>query len=179
MPRAAFQRAACATGSRPCGPPQDLPRTKPIAIEIVLKIIQNPAPFQDRDSIGNPALRVSRVPPWCLPGCANGSFLPPWCLLGASQAVQLILSCFLGASQTVHSSFLPPWCLVGCPSDPFLPPWCFASCPISPFLPPWCFASCPMSPFLPPWCRLGCPNGPFLPPWCLPVKSNPVLRAAF
>ena len=73
------------------------------------EIIQNPAPFQDRDSIGNPALRVSRVPPWCLPGCANGSFLPPWCLLGASQAVQLILSCFLGASQTVQMalSYLP------------------------------------------------------------------------
>ena len=89
-------------GSRPWRPPQDLPRTGPFAIEIVLKVRQNPAPFQNRDSIGNPVLQVSLVPPWCLPGCPNGSFLPPWCLPGASQAVQLILSCFPGASQAVQ-----------------------------------------------------------------------------
>ena len=85
-------------GSRPWRPPQDLPRTGPFAIEIVLKVRQNPAPFQNRDSIGNPALEVSLVPPWCLLVCPNGSFLPPWCL----QAVQLILSCLPGASQAVQ-----------------------------------------------------------------------------
>ena len=57
---------ACATGSQPWSPPQDLPRTGPIAIEIVLKVIQNPAPFQNRDSIGNRATSLpgaSLVPP--------------------------------------------------------------------------------------------------------------------
>ena len=37
-------------GSRPWGPPQDLPRTGPFAIEVVLKFRQNPAPVQNRDS---------------------------------------------------------------------------------------------------------------------------------
>ena len=82
-------------GSRPWRPPQDLPRTGPFAIEIVLKVRQNPAPFQNRDSIGNPVLQVSLAPPWCLLVCPSGSFLP------------LVL----------------PWCLAGCPIDPFLPPW--------------------------------------------------------
>ena len=103
-------------GSRPWRPPQDLPRTGPFAIEIVLKVRQNPAPFQNRDSIGDPvhlilsclpgALQADPIdpflPPWCLPGCPNGSFLPPWCLPGASQTVQLILSCLSGASQAVQ-----------------------------------------------------------------------------
>ena len=121
---------ASATGSQPWSPPQDLPRAGPIAIEIVLKVIQNPAPVQNRDSIGNPALQASLVPPtlskwlfpaslvppwcfagcpidpflppWCLPGCPSSSFLPPWCLPGASQAVQVILSCLPGASQAVQ-----------------------------------------------------------------------------
>ena len=98
--------------SRPWRPPQDLPRTRPLAIEIVLEVRQNPAPFQNRDSIGNPALQVSLVPPWCLPGKPNGSFLPPWCLADCPidpflppwclQAVQLILSCLPGASQAVQ-----------------------------------------------------------------------------
>ena len=86
-----------ALASRPWRPPQDLPRTGPFAIEIALTVRQNPTPFQNRDSIGNPVLQVSLVPPWCLPSCPNGSFLPPWCLPGASQAVQLILSCLPGA----------------------------------------------------------------------------------
>ena len=129
-------------GSRPWRPPQDLPRTGPFAIELVLKVRQNPAPFQNRDSIGNPVLQVSLVPPWCLPVCPNGSFLPPWCLAGCPidpflppwclQAVQLILSCLPGASQAVQMAFpaslVPPWCLADCPIDPFLPPWCLASC---------------------------------------------------
>ena len=116
------QRQSCAPSGTlkdslcygPWSPPQDLPRTGPIAIEVVLEVIQNPAPFQNRDSISNPALRISRVPPWCLPGCASGSFRPPWCLPGASQAVQLILSCFLGASQAVQIvlSYLPGASLV-------------------------------------------------------------------
>ena len=58
--------APCTTGSQPWSPPQDLPRTEPIAIEIVLKVIQNPAPFQNRDSIGNRATSLpgaSLVPP--------------------------------------------------------------------------------------------------------------------
>ena len=42
------------------------------------------------------------LPPWCLPGCPNGSFLPPWCLPGASLAVRWILSCLPGASQAVQ-----------------------------------------------------------------------------
>ena len=50
-------------GSRPWRPPQDLPRAGPFAIEIVLKVKQNPAPFQNRDSIGNPVLQASLVPP--------------------------------------------------------------------------------------------------------------------
>ena len=69
-------------GSRPWRPPQDLPRTGPFAIEVVLKVRQNPAPFQNRDSIGNPALQVSLVPPslskWRFPA----SLVPPWCLAG-------------------------------------------------------------------------------------------------
>ena len=55
--------AARVTKSRARVPPHDLPRTGPIAIEIVLKVIQNPAPVQNRDSIGIPVLRVSLVPP--------------------------------------------------------------------------------------------------------------------
>ena len=76
-------------GSRPWRPPQDLPRTGPFAIEIVLKVRQNPAAFHNRDSIGNPVLQVSLVLPslskWLFPA----SLVPPWCL----QAVRLILSC--------------------------------------------------------------------------------------
>ena len=151
-------------GSRPWRPPQDLPRTGPFAIEIVLKVRQSQAPFQNRDSIGNPVLQASLVPPWCLPG--------------ASQAVQLILSCLPGASRLSKwffpATLVPPWCLADCPIDPVLPPWCLASCPTDPFLPCWCLASCPMCPFLPPWCLSGCPNDPFLPPWRLPVKGNSV-----
>ena len=82
--------------------------------------MQNPAPFQNRDSIGNPVCKwlfpASLVPPWCLagcpidpflppwclPGCPNGSFLPPWCLPGASLAVRWILSCLPGASRAVQ-----------------------------------------------------------------------------
>ena len=105
-----------------------MPRTGPFAIEIVLKVKQNPAPFQNRNSIGNPVLQVSLVPPklskwlfpaslvppWCLAdcpidpflpfsrlaSCPNGSFLPLWCFPGASQASQLILSCLAGASES-------------------------------------------------------------------------------
>ena len=75
-------------GSRPWRPPQDLPRTGPFAIEIVLKVKQNPAPFQNRDSIGNFVLQgffgASLVPPrlskWLFPASlvprrlSNGSF---------------------------------------------------------------------------------------------------------
>ena len=128
--------------SRPWRPPQDLPRTRPFAIEIVLKIRQNPTPFQNRDSIGNPVLQVSLAPPWCLPGKPNGSFLPPWCLADCPidpflppwclQAVQMVLSCLPGASQTVQMVLSclsgASWCLPGCPNGPFLPPWCLASC---------------------------------------------------
>ena len=99
-------------GGRPWSPPQDVPRTGPFAIEIALKVRQNPAPFQNRNSIGNPVLQVSLVPPWCLASCPIDPFLPPWCLLavqlilscfpGASQAVQMLLSCLPGASQTVQ-----------------------------------------------------------------------------
>ena len=39
------------------GPPQDLPRTGPIGIEIVLKVRQNRAPVENRDSTGKPVLR--------------------------------------------------------------------------------------------------------------------------
>ena len=64
-------------GSRPWRPPQDLLRTGPFAIEVVLKVKQNPAPFQNRDSIGNPVLQVSLVPPrlskWLFPA----SLVPP------------------------------------------------------------------------------------------------------
>ena len=115
-PNSPFQSAL---GSRPWSPPQDVPRTGPFAIEIVLKVKQNPAPFQNRNSIGNPALQVSLVPlrlskwlfpaslvpPWRLASCPIdpfGSFLPPWCLPGASQTVQLILSCLSGPSQAVQ-----------------------------------------------------------------------------
>ena len=119
--RAAFQRLICATGSQPWSPPQDLPRTGPVAIEIVVKVIQNPAPFQNRDSIGDPAQRTSLVPPrrckWLFPA----SLVPPWCVAGCPI-----------------DSFLPPWCLAGCPNGSFLPPWCLAGCPMDPFLPPWC-----------------------------------------
>ena len=62
--------ASCATGSQPWSPPQDLPRTGPIAIEIVLKVIQNPAPFQNRDSIGNP------MPRWLSDGSFPASLVP-------------------------------------------------------------------------------------------------------
>ena len=58
-------------GSRPWRPPQDLPRAGPFAIELILKVRPNPAPFQNRDSIDNPALQVSLVPPslskWLFP----------------------------------------------------------------------------------------------------------------
>ena len=65
-----------------------------------------PGPFQNRDSIGNPARRVSLLPPWRLPGGANDSFLPPWYLPGCP-----------------NGSFLPPWCLPGCRNGSFLPPF--------------------------------------------------------
>ena len=110
-----------ARSSRPWRPPQDLPRTRPLAIEIVLKVRQNPAPFQNKDSIGNPVLQVSLVSPWCLPGKPNGSFLPPWtaqlilsCLPGASQAVQMVFPASLVPRKLPNGSFLPPWCLAGC-----------------------------------------------------------------
>ena len=70
-------RAVCATGSQPWSPPQDLPRIGPIAIEIVLKVKQNPAPFQR-------------------PGFDRHSCTPS--LPRASQAVQMVLSCLPGAS---------------------------------------------------------------------------------
>ena len=105
--------------------------------EIVVR--PNPAPFQYRDPIcvtrgplkailcyeraftcslvrrrlSNWSFPVSLVPPWCLPGCLNGSFLPPWCLPGASKPVRLILSCLS----------VPPWCLPGYPNGSFLPRW--------------------------------------------------------
>ena len=99
---------ACATGSQPWSPPQDLPRTGPIATEIVLKLckIRRPSKIGIRSAI---VRRVSLVPPWYLPGGANGSFLPPWCLAGilsclpgASQAVQMVLSYLPGASLAVR-----------------------------------------------------------------------------
>ena len=68
--------------SWPWRPPQDLPRTGPFAIEIVLKVRQNPAPLQNRNSIGNPAL-LSLVPPrlskWLFPASLvlrNASLVP-------------------------------------------------------------------------------------------------------
>ena len=99
--------------SRPWRPPQDLPRTRPLAIEIVSKVRQNPAPFENRNSIGNPALQVSLVSPWCLPGKPNGSFLPPWCLADCPidfPSCPNDLSCLPGASDCPMSPFLPPWC---------------------------------------------------------------------
>ena len=129
------QRIQFVLGSRPWRPPQDLPRTGPFAIEIVLKVRQNPAPFQSRESIGNPVLQVSLVPPWCLPAYPNGSFLPPWCLADCPIDPFLppwCLSCLPGASQAVQmvfpASLVPPWSLADCPMSPFLPPWCLASC---------------------------------------------------
>ena len=158
----------------------NLPRTRPLAIEIVLKVRQNPAPFQNRDSIGNPVLQVSLVSPWCLPGKPNGSFLPPW-------------------KWSFPASLVPPCQREGCPNGPVLgsrpwrppqdlprtgplaieiilkvrqnpapfqsrdsignpvlevslvPPWCLPGCPIGSFLPPWCLADCPIDPFLLPW----------------------------
>ena len=74
--------AARATKSRARAPPHDLPRTGPIAIEIVLKVIQNPAPVQNRDSIGIPVLRVSLVPPRLFKWFFRASLVPPWCLAG-------------------------------------------------------------------------------------------------
>ena len=47
-------------GSRPWSPPQDLPRTGPFAIEVVLKFKQNPAPIQNRDSDQLDGLRGTR-----------------------------------------------------------------------------------------------------------------------
>ena len=135
------KRIQSVLSSRPWRPPQDLPRTRPLAIEIVLKVRQNPAPFQNRDSIGNPALQVSLVSPWCLPGKSFPASLVPGC----------------------PNPFLLPW-LPGCPN--VLPPWCLADCPIDPFLPPWCFPSCPNGLSCLPGAS-DCPMSPFLPPWCL------------
>ena len=62
---------------------QDLPRTGPIAIEIVLKVIQNPAPFQNRDSIAVqlilsclPGAPTSLVPRWLSDGSFPASLVP-------------------------------------------------------------------------------------------------------
>ena len=60
-------------------PTQDLPRTGPFAIEIVLK-----------------SWRAFTCL-WCLRACPIDPFLPPWCLPGASQAIQMALSCLPGA----------------------------------------------------------------------------------
>ena len=92
-------------GSRPWRPPQDLPRTGPFAIEIVLKVRQNPAPFQNHNSIGNPALQASLVPPWCLQVALSCL----WCLPGASQAVQLILSLHVKGNSVCAGQPAPPW----------------------------------------------------------------------
>ena len=102
-------------GSQPWSPPQDLPRTGPIATEIALKLckIRRPSKIGIRSAI---VRRVSLVPPWYLPGGANGSFLPPWCLTGCP------FDPFLPPMDPV----LPPWCLPGCPNGSFLPPWCLA-----------------------------------------------------
>ena len=108
------------TASRPWGPPQDLPRTGPFAIEVVLV---------------PPRRYGSFLPPWCFPGegdlCLSAhiapvpvqkkNLVPPWCLA----------SCPI-------DPFLPPWCLASSPMSPFLPPWCLSGCPNDPFLPPWC-----------------------------------------
>ena len=133
--------------------PQNLPRTGPFAIEIVLKVRQHPAPFQNRDCLAGYPIDPF-LPPWCLPGCPIDPFLPPWCLPGCLAPRKL-------SKWLFPASLVPPWCLAGCPIDPFLLPWCLASCPMSPFLPPWCLSGCPK-------------NGPFLPPWCLPVKGNSI-----
>ena len=80
--------------SRAWSPPQDLPRTGPFAIEVVLKVKQNPA-------------------------SAILCYKSPLCLPGASQAVQMALSCLPGASWCLAGCpidpFLPPWCLPNCP----------------------------------------------------------------
>ena len=130
MLRVVFLKATLRYGNQPWSPPQDLPRTGPIAIEIVLKVTQNPAPFQNQDSIGNPVLQASLVPPWCIPGCLNGSFLPPWCFAGC-----------------LFDPFRPPWCLPGCPNgslrgypnDLLAPPGLFKW----PFNDSWLPWSCP------------------------------------
>ena len=104
----------CATGSRPWSPPQDSPRTGPFPIETVLKVRENPAPFQksgfDRQA------------------CATR---------GPSKAILCYERAFKGTRSTESSSTvargtesspalgqllgLP---LVGPPIGPFLPPWC-------------------------------------------------------
>ena len=93
--------------------PKDLPRTGPIAIEIVLKVIQNPAPFQNRDSIGNLVRRVFLVPPSCFLGGANSSFLPRWCLAGCLIDPFLPSWYLPGASRLskwlVPASLVPRW----------------------------------------------------------------------
>ena len=103
--------------------------------------------------------RVSLVPPWYLPGGANGSFLPPWCLAGCP------IDPFPASRM-----------------DPVLPPLCLASCPMSPFPPPSCFSGCPHGPFLPLWCLpvrgnpvLACATGsqPWSPPQDLP-RAGPI-----
>ena len=76
LPEGNISKASLCYGQPAVSPPQDLPRTGPIAIEIVLKVRQNLAPFQNRDSIGNPAPQVSH-----LRGCLKWFF--PWCLAGS------------------------------------------------------------------------------------------------
>ena len=68
-------------GSRPWSPPQDLPRTGPFAIEIVLKVRQNPAPFQkpgfDRQSCATSLPGASVVPPGLSKWLFPTSLVPP------------------------------------------------------------------------------------------------------
>ena len=111
-----------------------IPGVSQAPIEIVLKVKQNLAPFQNRDSIGNPVLQVSQVPP-------KASL----CYGAGRGAHPRILPCL-----PVPQAVLP-----GCPNCSFLPPWCLPGCPIDLFLPPWCLVSWPMNPFLPPWCLSG------------------------
>ena len=62
-PGSGLLRASLCYGQPAVGPPQDLPRTGPFAIEVVLKFRQNPAPVQNRDSGQLDSLRGTREAP--------------------------------------------------------------------------------------------------------------------
>ena len=149
--RAALQRPVCATGSQPWSPPQDLPRTGPIAIEVVLQVCSK---------TGARSAILCDEPPWCLPGGANTVQLILSCLPGVSQAVQMVRSYLPGASQ------VPRWLSDGsCPASlvPLgLSKWSFPASLVPPCqgrrasLVPRLFPASLVSP----WCLAGCRSFP-------------------